>query len=304
MLVVALASVLVGAVMLTREDPAATRVASVSGESRAATAEGGAPGAAPAAAPGTATEAVAEEVLDVLVLGVDKRPPDSKEAQVDGTRSDTMMVVRTVPDTGEVRTLSVPRDLLVEVEPGVEGKINSAYAYGGVEQARTAIENLTGVTVDRYAVVDFAGFEEVVDAMGGVEVDVEDEIPPKYEIQDGTQTLNGEQALFYARYRGTPTADLGRIQRQQRLVGALRGEALSWSTVTELPGIVRVMNENVETNLGLWETLSLARTLASQDAGVASARLEGTPETLADGQQVLVPDGVANEKVLEEFRGS
>ena len=156
------------------------------------------------------------------MLGVDRRPPDSRETQVDGTRSDTMMLVRADPGSGEVKLLSIPRDLLVEVGPGVQDRINAAYAYGGVEQAKAAVENATGVTVDRYAVVSFAGFEEVVDAMGGVEMDVEDELPPKYGIEDGPQTLDGRQALYYARFRGTPDADLGRIERQQRLVAALR----------------------------------------------------------------------------------
>jgi LCP family protein required for cell wall assembly len=81
--------------------------------------------------------------------------------------------------------LSVPRDLYVEVEPGVEDRINTAYAYGGVEQAKAVMEGLTGVPIDAHAIIDFQGFEDVIDAMGGVEVDVADEVPPKYEIQDG-----------------------------------------------------------------------------------------------------------------------
>ena len=294
-----LASVLVGIVTLTREDPGPVRVANVSEAAR--TSETARTPQTPIGAP----EGASQGPLDVLVLGVDERPPDSKEAQVDGTRSDTMMVVRAVAGTGEVRMLSVPRDLLAEVEPGVEEKINAAYAFGGVEQAKTAVENLTGISVDRYAVVDFAGFESVVDAMGGVEVDVEDELPPKYGIKDGPQTLNGEQALFYARYRGTPTADLGRINRQQRLVAALRGEALSWQTVTRLPGLVRVMNENVQTDLGLWQGISLGKALVSRGAGagITSVRLEGAPRTLPDGSEVLVPNDAANEKILKRFHG-
>src|SRR5918997_2898522 len=72
--------------------------------------------------------------LNVLVVGVDKRPPDSKEAQVEGTRTDTIMLVRLAPKTGEVKLLSVPRDLLVEVKPGFKDRINAAYSYGGLGQ--------------------------------------------------------------------------------------------------------------------------------------------------------------------------
>ncbi len=253
---------------------------------------------------GAAAEGTSGGPLDVLVLGVDRRPPDSREAQVDGTRSDTMMLVRADPGSGEVKLLSIPRDLLVEVGPGVQDRINAAYAYGGVEQAKAAVENATGVTVDRYAVVSFAGFEEVVDAMGGVEMDVEDELPPKYGIEDGPQTLDGRQALYYARFRGTPDADLGRIERQQRLVAALRSEALSWDTVGKLPGIVRVANEHIDTDLGLWQAISLARTLASRGRGteVSSSRLDGMPETLTNGDEVLVPNQAANESTLKRFR--
>jgi anionic cell wall polymer biosynthesis LytR-Cps2A-Psr (LCP) family protein len=71
---------------------------------------------------------VSDGPLNVLVVGVDRRPPGSKEAQVDGVRTDTMMLVQVVPETGRVKLLSIPRDLLVEIEPGVEDRINAAYA--------------------------------------------------------------------------------------------------------------------------------------------------------------------------------
>src|SRR3712207_4971490 len=132
---------------------------------------------------------IIQEPMNVLVVGVDKRPPESKEAQVEMTRTDTMMLVRLVPKTGEVKLLSVPRDLLLEIAPGVQDRINAAYAYGGIEQTMGALENYTEVPIDHYAIVDFAGFEAVVDAMGGVEVDVEDELPPEWNMELGIQRL-------------------------------------------------------------------------------------------------------------------
>src|SRR5215217_8646814 len=127
--------------------------------------------------------------VNVLVLGVDRRPPDSDEPQVVGSRSDTIMLVRIYPRSGEVGLLSIPRDLLVEVEPGIEDRVNAAYSYGGVDQAEEVVEDVTGIPVDRYAIVDFEGFSETIDAMGGVEVEVEDEvedeIPPKHGIEGG-----------------------------------------------------------------------------------------------------------------------
>jgi LCP family protein required for cell wall assembly len=246
---------------------------------------------------------ITHEPMNVLVVGVDKRPPDSKEAQVDMTRTDTLMLARLVPKTGEVKLLSVPRDLLVEIAPGEEDRINAAYAYGGIEQTIGALENYTEVPVDHYAIVDFAGFEAVVDAMGGVEVDVEDEFPPEWNMEKGIQKLNGARALRYARYRDTACGDLDRIRRQQQLVAALRSKALRWNTVTKLPEIAKVINENVETDLGLEDAISLGRVLVHRglNAQMTSTQLRGTPETLENGNEVLVPDERANEAILERF---
>jgi polyisoprenyl-teichoic acid--peptidoglycan teichoic acid transferase len=249
-----------------------------------------------------ASETALAEPLNVLILGVDKRPGSKVEGT--GSRSDTIMLVQAVPGAAQIKLLSIPRDLLVEIEPGMEDKINAAYAYGGVQQAREVVESYTGLTVDNYVVIDFGGFRNIIDAMGGVEMDVEDEIPPKYGIKDGLQTLNGAQALFYARWRGTPEADLGRIERQQRLIAALRSEALKWDTVTKLPQIIKAINENVKSDMDVWEAISLGRVLVrdGSDAEFTSGRLEGTPKTLLDGNEVLVPDEAANEVVLRQFR--
>jgi len=243
-----------------------------------------------------------QEPFNVLVLGVDSRP--GAEGEYMGTRSDTMMVVQVTPETGRIELLSIPRDLLVELWPGFQDRINTAYAYGGVELSRAVVEGLTGIPIDHYAVVDFKGFVDVIDAMGGVEVDVEDEVPPKYEIQDGPQTLNGRQALFYARYRGTAGGDLDRIRHQQRLIAALREQALSWNTFTKLPQIVGVLMENVDTDVGAVSAVSLARMLVSRSESgeMEAVQLRGFPATMPNGDQVLVPDYATNEQLLQDFR--
>jgi LCP family protein required for cell wall assembly len=238
--------------------------------------------------------------FNVLVLGVDERP----ESEEEGSRTDTIMLVRVDPGSGDVRLLSVPRDLLVEVAPGQEARINTAYNFGGIDQTVAAFEDYSGVSVNHYAVVDFEGFKDVINAMGGVEMDVEDEVPPKYKIEDGLQTLNGQQALFYARYRGTSGGDLDRIRRQQQLVAALRSQAFDWNTVKQLPAILRVANRNVQTDLGLTDGISLGRTLVKRgpNSQMTAQQLQGTPETLENGDQVLVPDGETNEEMLNQFR--
>jgi len=236
----------------------------------------------------------------VLVLGVDERPG----SEVEGSRTDTIMLIQVVPETGEVKLLSVPRDLLVEIEPGVEDRINAAYSYGGIEETMGALQGYAHVPIEHYVVVDFEGFRDVINAMGGVEMDVEDEIPPKYGIKDGLQTLNGAQALFYARYRKTTGGDLDRIERQQRLIAALRSEALRWDTAVRLPEVARVMNRNVQTNLTFDQALAFGRLLISRgrNAQMTTAQLKGTPKTLENGNQVLVPNQEANEAILADFR--
>ena len=247
-------------------------------------------------------EEASSEPLDVLVLGVDRRPRSAEGAS---TRSDTMMLVRMIPATGEVKLLSVPRDLYVEVEPGEKNRINTAYAYGGVDQARTVMEDLTGVDIDNYAIVDFEGFEKIIDAMGRVRVDVGTGVfPEHWNMGEGFERLNGYKALKYARYRGTPGADLDRIDRQQKLLAALRRQVLRWDTVTKIPGIIKVANENVNTDLGVLQVIPLARALVlnGEDNKMTSAALEGHPTSLSDGEQVLMPDEEANEAILQDFR--
>jgi polyisoprenyl-teichoic acid--peptidoglycan teichoic acid transferase len=244
---------------------------------------------------------LADGPLNVLVLGVDTRP-DSQEM---GSRTDTIMLVQVVPKTGDVKLLSVPRDLLVEVQPGERDKINAAYNYGGVNETIEALENYSGVPVDHYAVVDFEGFERVIDAMGGVRVDVgEGQFPEKWRMGEDVQRLNGHKALIFARYRGTPGADLDRMERQRELVGALRSEALRWHTVKTLPEIMAVMNENVQTDLDLDGAITLGRVLIrkGRHAEMTSQQLKGTPETLPNGEQVLIPDEDANHAILDGFR--
>jgi polyisoprenyl-teichoic acid--peptidoglycan teichoic acid transferase len=210
-----------------------------------------------------------------------------------------------IPATGEVKLLSVPRDLYIEVKPEEKDRINTAYAYGGVENARTVMENLTSVDIDNYVIVDFEGFEKVIDAMGKVRVDVGKGVfPEHWYMGEGFERLNGHKALKYARYRGTPGADLDRIDHQQKLLAALRRQALRWDTVTRLPAIIKVTNENVNTDLGILQVIPLARALVlnGEDNKMTTAELEGHPKSLSDGEQVLVPDDEANEAILQDFR--
>lgn len=245
-------------------------------------------------------EPAGAEPLDVLVLGVDRR---SEGGSIEGSRADTVMVARITPRTGNVKMISIPRDLFVEIESGVEDRINAAYSYGGVEQITGVVERTTGISVDRYAVMDFEGFKDIVNAVGGLTVEIQGQMPPGRHME-GTQTLDGEKALFYARYRGTPGGDLDRIARQQQLVAALREKLVSWGAISNLPGVMEAIHGNLETDLGLMANISLARSLLNADDASAfeTYQFAGVPTTLPDGRQVLVPDPAENERILQEFR--
>lgn len=254
--------------------------------------------------PGPVQTSGGSEPVNILLMGLD----GGEDSQDDGVqRADTLMLARTYPDTGEVRLLSIPRDLFLEgVGPdGEADRINSAYAYGGTEATVEAVEDLAGVPVDHYVAADFEGFEEAVDSLGGVEVQVEEDYLAHRGIPSGQQVLSGKEALLYARYRKTPTGDLGRIQRQQELLTALRSQVLSWESIGSSPGIIRSLNEHVETDMGVRQMISLGRALAKSEgeSGTESDQLEGEPVTLPDGREVLEPDEERNEEILYEFLG-
>jgi polyisoprenyl-teichoic acid--peptidoglycan teichoic acid transferase len=144
-----------------------------------------------------------------VLLGSDARAGEA-------SRSDTIVVAKAGGGM-----LAVPRDTLVEI-PGLgEDKINAAFAFGGPELTVETLEKLTGLPINTYVVVHFDGVEDIVNALDGITLEIEQPIEVGIEgrrvyIPAGTQTLDGTEALAYVRYRGGPTADIGRIGRQQR----------------------------------------------------------------------------------------
>lgn len=256
----------------------------------------------PARVASTQPAAKAGGPFNVLVLGVDK--VTGSKVGISDTRTDTMMVVQVDPGTGGIRLLSIPRDLLVEVAPGKKDRINTAYEHGGARNAVQVVENFAGIPIDHYTVVNFKGFKEVVNAMGGVKLNVEKGFPAKWHMPPGIQTLNGNKALFYARYRGTPGGDLDRIRHQQQMVAALRSQVLKWSSIPKLPKIVGIMEKSVQTDMGPADALTVGKALIEKGRGapMTAVQLKGTPETRKNGDEVLVPDRQENDVVLRYFR--
>lgn len=167
----------------------------------------------------------------VLAVGLDARSPDqttgeaatAAQAYLGGDRSDTIMLIRFDPAKQSASTVSIPRDSWVSIPGKGTMKINAAYALGGPPLLISTVEQLTGVRVDHFMVVDFAGFRSVVDAVGGVEVQVAATTAAgATQFQEGANHLDGTQALAYVRQRyGLPEGDLDRIRRQQNLLRAV-----------------------------------------------------------------------------------
>jgi len=227
-----------------------------------------------------------------VLLGSDARADEV-------SRSDTILIARS---TGGM--LSVPRDTLVGI-PGVgEDKLNAAFAYGGPDLTVKTLENLTDVPIDDYAVIKFSGVEDVVNALGGVTIDVGQQIDVgiegrKFSIPPGKQELNGGQALAYVRYRGGPQADIGRIGRQQRFVSALAREAVSPLNWPRLPATINAAWNNVETNMNPLQAVRFGVQYTIWGRGDPVELYPGTPQYIG-GISYWVPDEDAGQQVVDQ----
>ncbi len=266
----------------------------------------GAPRSAEAAESEEAAADFGDEPIDVLLLGIDKRADEGTE---EGVRSDAILIARVEPESGETRLLSIPRDLYLEVEPGEMDRVNAAYALGGVEQASSVVERYTGVGIDHHATMDFEGFEDAVDALGGVRVNLEEgQYPENWNnVESGEQRLNGRRALIYARYRDSANGDLDRIGHQQQILAAVKGEFMKVRTITKLPGLLNAVEGSVASDVGPLEAVTLARALAESQrdssSGIEAFTLKGEGTYLDDGRQVLTPNDEENQEIISDFLG-
>jgi polyisoprenyl-teichoic acid--peptidoglycan teichoic acid transferase len=204
--------------------------------------------------------------VNVLVMGIDRVPnaTDGSPESFSG-RSDTMLLLRVDPQKESVSMLSIPRDTQVDI-PGLGvTKINQANASGGPLLARESVSNaLNDVKVDRYVRISTNAFRELVDKLGGVRVYVPQPMvytdntqKLKIDLAQGWQTLNGSQAEQFARFRKDDLGDIGRVQRQQSMIKALRGQVNNPFTIARIPSIIRDMQKYVDSNLSFEEMVAL-----------------------------------------------
>lgn len=178
--------------------------------------------------------------------------------------SDTMLLLRFNPRTGQLVVMSIPRDTRALVN-GVLTKINEANLDGGPALTAESISDLLGgVAIDRYVRINVQGVEKLIDALGGVTVNVPKDM--KYQddsqhlyinLKAGKQTLDGDKALQFLRFRYDDNGDIGRVQRQQTMMRAVIEQTLNPSTIARLPKILSVIQSHVDTNLSVEELVAL-----------------------------------------------
>jgi LCP family protein required for cell wall assembly len=250
--------------------------------------------------------------VNILVMGIDEVPDvlPTSDAAFSG-RTDTLLLVRIDAEAGTVNVMSIPRDTRVQIPGFGLDKINQANVLGGPELvAQTLGYNLGNIQVDRYVRINTSAFREIVDLVGGIEVNV----PSRMEYTDrtqglyinlypGWQTLNGDQTEQFARFRHDGNGDIGRVQRQQMLIKALRERLTNPIVITKLPQAIRVAQRYVDTNLTLEEMLAIANFgLEIDQSQLQMVMLPGRFSTPAEfNASYWLPDWEASASVVQTF---
>jgi LCP family protein required for cell wall assembly len=183
--------------------------------------------------------------LNILLVGSDSRDPDATKDDTNQWRADTLMIMHIPADHKTAQLISIPRDLYVRIPAsnsaecgtGNRAKINAAFAFGGLPRAVRTVECLTDVHLDHVLAIDFGGFKEVTDALGGVDLKVEQSITsihkPYRKFAKGTMHMDGAQALDWIRQRKQfARGDFARMQHQQEFLKALMDKAAGSGTLT------------------------------------------------------------------------
>lgn len=230
------------------------------------------------------------EPFYVLLLGTDGRPGEKSY------RSDTIMLARVDPVGKHVTLVSIPRDTMVTIN-GKRQKINAAHAIGGSAGIVKAVSTLCGVDISHYAEVSFDGMQKLVDAVGGVDIDVEDDVyDPKHfgtsmRLSKGQQHLNGEYAMFYARSRNFADGDYARTRHQRKLVKALASQILANTNATTIVPLVNSLASMVTTDMSASDVITLANAMRGMDSdnGFYTCTIPSVTQEI-DGVSYVVAD--------------
>lgn len=250
---------------------------------------------------------VAKDKATILIMGVDTREDDVG-------RSDTMMVAAVDPKKKQASLLSVPRDTRVHIDGYGYEKINAAFMLGGRKLAQSTVEDFLGTPIDHYVMINNRAFKKVIDAIGGIDIDVEmrmeyedpwdDDGGLVIDLYPGYQHLNGKQAIGYVRYRDEE-GDIGRIARQQKFVKAVMEKVTSPGIITDLPEIASVVYKNIETDMSLRQLLELAGAFKeARGQGLKAEMIPGEPyDNPEDGLNYWVPSIYTTREMVADVLG-
>jgi LCP family protein required for cell wall assembly len=254
---------------------------------------------------------------NILILGTDHANQPGHETQ----HSDSIMLIRTDPSRHRVAYLSIPRDLRVPIEGVGDTKINAAMQSGGAPLAIKTVASYTGLAVNHVIIVDFSQFKDVIDALGGITVDVPERIISKFDcplktnaecdrwngwrFAKGRQHMSGKRALIYSRVRknllNPGDTDITRTERQQDVLRATLRKMTSFSTLVKLPFVGGDLVKPLATDLSTFQFMQIG--WIYKRGHELHCRLGGTPETLPDGQSVIVSEGDDKERVILALLG-
>lgn len=258
-------------------------------------------------------EKVVQKARNILLLGSDSRDPDN----TGGSRSDTIILAHLPADRSSAQLISIPRDTWVHVPPARnskngnrDAKINASYAWGGIPLVVQTVEKFTGVRVDNVAIIDFAGFQDIVDALGGIDLYIEQDLTSIHEpfrkFRQGEQHLDGAAALDYARQRKQfADGDFARIRHQQQVIKAILDKAATGGTLTspgKLNGFLRATADavSVDKTMSIFGTVTEMRDLRSGNLTFLTSPSKGTGRI--GGESVVLPDKAKAKALYDAVR--
>ncbi|HDX9612934.1 MULTISPECIES: polyisoprenyl-teichoic acid--peptidoglycan teichoic acid transferase TagU [Bacillus] len=236
--------------------------------------------------------------ISILLMGVDQED--------NGTgRSDSLMLFTLNPKTKSMKITSIPRDSYTEiVGKGKKDKINHAYAFGGIDMSVKTVENFLNVPVDHYIEVNMAGFRDIVDAVGGVDVNNDLEFTSRDQhFAKGNIHLNGETALKYTRMRyEDPRGDFGRQMRQRQVIQAVIKKGASVSSLASYGDVLKAIEKNVKTSLTQEQMFEIQKNYKDCMENSEEIQIPGDGHKAADGiWYYYVPDA-AKQDITNKLR--
>ncbi|MGM0838366.1 MAG: LCP family protein [Bacillota bacterium] len=229
-----------------------------------------------------------QQPFSVLLIGIDK-----EEGNIEKGRSDSLIVLTVNPKTESMNMVSIPRDTRTEIiGRGMQDKINHAHAFGGVEMSIPTVENFLDIPIDYYVKINMQGFKDIVDAVGGVQVNNKFAFSSSgYNFAEGNISLDGEEALSFVRMRKQdPRGDFGRADRQKQVVHAVINKGASFSGLTNMDSILGAIGGNVKTDLSSNEMIDITQNYKEARHDLEVLQIEGSGTTIDGIYYFQVPD--------------